>query len=199
MKPAYHELRHYILQRWANFEWRHHGTGMLQAYSRDGSGNTDIRIHVWHPCLLLPGMSVSGAMHNHRFGFKSRVVVGSILHTNLQVAEDTGGAHQLFNIENASAGRDCDIVAGKRVQLSMGRDSLFGEGDSYDIKKWDFHWARPSHDVAVTFVDIHDKDITKSATLVAPYGTTPVHAFTHKRQPELEALVLTLAWERLRT
>lgn len=186
--------REHLIAVWGSLEWRHHGTGMLQAYLPD----RDVRVHVWHPKLLLPGMAMSGAMHNHRFTFVSTVLAGAIEHTHLRTRETTAGAHQLFHIENASKGRDCDLLPGARVTLTMEPDEVFREGRTYGVGKWSFHWARPHIGLAVTWVEIRDKEEHKTASLVCPYGTTPVHAFTHQRDVELEAQLLRGAVRFLR-
>lgn len=188
--------REHLISLWGSLEWRHHGTGMLQAYLQGEFA--DVRVHVWHPRLVLPGMVTSGAMHNHRFGFKSTVLAGSIAHSFLRTRESAAGAHQLFSIANASKGRDCDLLPGARVTLTMEPDEVFGENRSYYIGKWAFHWARPHHGLAVTWVQIADKEMDKTASLVCPYGTTPVHAFTHQRDVELEAQLLRGAVRFLR-
>lgn len=166
------ELAKKVIDVFHTVQWRHHGTGMLQAYI-----DASTRVHVWDPSLLLPGMTTSGAMHNHRFGFESHILTGSLMHTYLEVKEKPYGAHQLFTIENASKGRDVDIIPGKRVMLRMGPDARWGMGTNYRIDKWAFHWARPC-ELAVTIVELHDKSMDKVASLVAPYGTKPVHAFS---------------------
>lgn len=190
------EKREHLLSIWNMLEWRHHGIGMLQAYVP----GKDIRVHIWHPSLARPGMVTSGAMHNHRFGFKSTILCGSILHSYLRTQESAAGAHQLFHIENASRGRDSDLVAGPRVTLTMEPDQVFGDGrcERYYIGKWSFHWARPHLGLAVTWVEIHDKDESKPASMVCPYGIKPVHAFTHQRDAENELQLLRATVRYLR-
>lgn len=180
--------------RSGKLKWRHHGVGMLQAYYTPTQ-----RVHVWHPDLLLPGMTTSGAMHNHRFAFESEVLLGSILHTHLSVTDARFGAHQLFAIENASEGRDCDIVAKERVSLETGPDFRFEALTVYRIDKWAFHWARPyGRDLAVTWVEIQDKNSKASATLVAPYGTQPVHALAHNVNAAMVQDILNTAMDLLK-
>ena len=74
--------------------WRHHGGGMLQAYLpelKTGQHAGVPRLHVWHPSLLLPGMVHGGAMHDHRFNFKSTVLAGLLLHSRLTVRPSYSG------------------------------------------------------------------------------------------------------------
>lgn len=177
------ELIGRILARWSDFSWRHHGTGMLQAYVPD---EPNARVHIWHPSLVLPGMVTSGAMHNHRFGFRSDVLLGSILHTDLDVMVNLrGGAHQLFRIDGASAGSSDTIRPSHRVTLSMGDDDMMMSGCYYEVDQWDYHWARPNDCLAVTWVTMTEK-AAGPASLVAPYGTTPVHAFGAPRDSDNE-------------
>ncbi len=53
--------------------WRHHGLGMLQAELSES-----LRVHVWHPSLVSPGMVWPRCVHDHRFDIGSVVVVGAV-------------------------------------------------------------------------------------------------------------------------
>ena len=165
-----------ILDLWGHLEWRHHGTGMLQAYA---PGNEEVRIHVWHPALLLPGMAESGGMHNHRFTLRSTVVLGSILHDRLSVAPHVDGAYLLWRIGLGSKSADKDLSPYRQVAVRNHGTEQFQAGTTYELEKWAYHHARPCTDIAVTYVVLGDKETDTSASLLAPCGTVPVAAFSH--------------------
>lgn len=191
-----------ILEWWGDLKWRHHGTGMLQAYA---PGCDDLRVHVWHPSLLLPGMTESGSMHNHRFHFRSTVLVGSILHDFLSVVRSADGGYIRWSIGLASRSEDKDLAPMEQVLVveieasgHAGRGpETFRQGDSYEVGKWGFHHARPAEELAITVVDIRDKDHSGSASLLAPCGTVPVAAFSTTVDPDLILKILALAHTKL--
>ena len=166
-------LRDHVLGMWSDLEWRHHGTGMLQAYV---PGRKDVRVHVWEPILLLPGMTESGGMHNHRFAFRSALPAGSLAPSPLRVTPNPEGAHAEWQIDLASNSEDKDLTLVRRVSLARLDDVVFSPGAVYSLPKWAFHHARPIN-LAVTFVEISDKSHDMRASLIAPAGKRPVAAF----------------------
>lgn len=158
---------------WDELQWRHHGTGMLQAYI---PGSRDTRIHVWHPSLLLPGMSESGGMHNHRFALTSNVLFGQIDHARLDVTADKRGGHVVWDIGLASKSVDKDLLPIEYVTVRVALREVFGAGSDYTLAKWAYHHAQPLG-LAMTLVNLIDKDEEKSASLLAPVGRRPVTAF----------------------
>lgn len=65
-----------------DLHWRHHGLGMLQAEFSE-----DLRIHIWHPALVNPGMAWPRCVHDHRFDLTSAVVLGEIIDVPCNVQE----------------------------------------------------------------------------------------------------------------
>lgn len=182
------------LGAWNELKWRHHSTGLLQAYLPNEDG---LRIHIWNRRLKLRD---SGAMHNHRFDLQSHVLVGSLTHTRLILTPDEeNGTHNVWDIPGASQGsnetlrlHDQTSVKGSRVNMAMIDTRRFEEGDSYTVRKWEFHWARQEEsddELTVTLVRLHNKETDRPASLVYPYGHQPTHAFTERPEP---ALMLSL-------
>ena len=67
--------------------WRHHGLGMLQAELSES-----LRVHVWHPSLVSPGMVWPRCVHDHRFDIGSVVVVGAVRDVRPDCARSTTAA-----------------------------------------------------------------------------------------------------------
>ena len=178
------------LSAWMELDWRHHSTGLLQAYLPDDAST---RIHIWNRGLKLRN---SGEMHNHRFDLQSHVLVGSITHTRLLLTPDEeSGTHDVWDIPGASQGssealrlHDQTSVRGSRVNMEIVDTQRFFEGDSYKVRKWDFHWARQEADddgLTVTLVRLQNKEADRPASLVYPHGHQPTHAFEDKPDPAL--------------
>lgn len=169
-----------VVGSWDELKWRHHGTGMLQAYI-----TIDMRVHVWSRSLLVPGMTNSGAKHNHRFNLRSEILVGSLTHDRPSLVAHDDGDHQVVQIVGAS-NTDADLKMCERVHIQVTESKQFETGDIYEVPKWAFHWARQTHSnapVTVTLVHLGEKERDRYASLVCPHGTTPVHAFDHRVEP----------------
>lgn len=179
------------LEVWDALKWRHHSTGLLQAYVPKYDGA--MRVHIWNKRLKLRD---SGEMHNHRFTLQSHVLVGSLTHERLVLTPDeAGGSHNVWEIPGASQGSDAELRLherksdkGSRVNVERTDKCQFMSGDSYTVRKWDFHHARQEDDDAeltVTVVRLLNKETTAPAALLYPVGHRPRHAFTDKPEPAL--------------
>lgn len=163
-----------ILSQWDNLCWRYHGTGILQAYI---SGYE--RIHIWHKSLLKDGIEESGAMHNHRFDFRSYILAGSIKNSLLEIMPAEDGTHELWDIvvDNKNRGGDfqkCSISPQKVVQHQT---DILRRPSSYAMLKGEYHWARPHEDeIGITLIRLSNKDKDKYSRLLCPIGVIPVHA-----------------------
>lgn len=175
-----------VLEWWPELKWRHHGTGMLQAYAPDWWPDSEgVRVHVWHPDLLLPGMAASGGMHNHRFGLQSTVLLGSILHSHLLVTPDRDGRYIAWRINFGSRSADKDLAPYQQMRVGAHPTRRLDAGATYKVEKWAYHHARPFKDIAVTYVDLADKEHDATASLLARCGTVPVAAFSHDLDTDL--------------
>jgi hypothetical protein len=188
----------HCLNWWGALRWRHHATGLLQAYIPNDSS---MRVHIWHRGLK---QNDSGEMHNHRFTLQSHVLVGSLTHERLLLTPDEeNGTHDIWDIPGASQGsnetlrlHDRTSVKGSRVSIERTERTQFKAGDSYTLMKWDFHHARQEPDDAeltVTFVRLLDKEHGRAASLLHPSGHTPTHAFTEAPEPPVIIALLNAA------
>lgn len=158
--------------------WRHHGIGVLQAYIRE-QVEPEVRVHIWHPELVRPGIVGQGDAHDHRFDLESTVLVGRLFETLYIPERDNARRFDAWHVENArsagpSRGFDgaCHPVEtdiGMTVQLRVHE-----QGTTYSLERGRFH--RTSVDaLAVTVCTMHEK--RGQARLLVPAGTEPVHAF----------------------
>ncbi len=172
-----------LASAWPSLKWRHHGTGMLQAYTTEAK---DERVHIWHRSLLHDGMETGGPMHNHRFAFISRLLVGSLTHTRIRIMRSVyADTHAVWDISPKGAdGDDSDLVEIDVVDLEFYDKCMVKAPESYFMNKWDYHWARQEADDAaltVTLVKMIDKEHDGTASILAPIGVQPVHAFSEDR------------------
>ncbi len=170
-----------ILDEWPRLAWRHNGVGLLQAYLDD-----DTRVHVWHLKLLVPGMTNSGAMHDHRFDLHSTVLAGTLVNSMLEVEPDELGLFHVFDIGANSHEADAAMTRIGRVTVRLLSTDVLFEGDHYEVAAGAYHWARPTDELAITVAHIRNKDRERPVHILCPEDVVPIHAF---RSPALRHVV----------
>lgn len=66
-----------------------------------GAGGEQLSVHLWHPDLHEPTMEDSGMVHDHRFDFRSLVMVGAVHDTavvSLAPVDDDQDAYQIHEV-----------------------------------------------------------------------------------------------------
>jgi hypothetical protein len=173
-------LRQLVAGLLPHLQWRWHGIGVLQAYAFESSTGRELRIHVWSPHLILPGILLSGNAHNHRFAMRSTVLTGAILHTEWQVEPGSGFA--LYDFKHARAHQTRE----EQVELSrisgevdvVKQAVIVLSGEAYTFERGAFHASEPIGDVVVTLVE-KTGQMEERARVIAPVGLPPVAAFGH--------------------
>lgn len=124
-----------------------HGLGFIQVQLQANQ-----RLHVWHPELPRRACFEHSAIHNHRFSFTSRVVVGQQI--NIDYADLRPGSvnfdeptHVLYLHEGARSARggrpwvpDC------QVKMLQTHRSVHEAGQTYRMRAYDFHRTEPGGD-----------------------------------------------------
>ena len=160
--------------------WRHHGLGILQAELSES-----LRIHIWHPELVSPGMAWPRCVHDHRFDITSAVVFGEVRDVLPEVREDgpthsTGGWQRarVYEIEHAKnqdrmvseSGCSTAISAkflGGVVITRAYADTTYTTGSVYQIKRRVFHTTEIDA-LAITVIHRSNFDDKPARVLCAP-------------------------------
>lgn len=158
--------------------WRHHGIGVLQSYIRENPpAGPEIRLHVWHPALVRPGIAESGNVHDHRFDLVSTVLIGE-LHETVYRQHQGELEMDAWSVENARSAGPERLFDGAHVhlgRLTVGEHSeIHKTGTTYGLARGVFH-RTCVNDLAVTICAMHDK--RGQARILTPAGMEPVHAF----------------------
>lgn len=156
--------------------WRHHGIGLLQAYLTET--DPEVRVHIWHPSLSMPGIEESGSIHTHRFTLESHVLVGEIEHTEYHTFDDPRGDLQRYEVLHARLGKtDPPTPVGGPCVAEL-HGGTIEAGTTYHFVRGFFHkgWARS---LAVTMVTKHDQ-IDEPAQILGPRDGNMVHAFVRQ-------------------
>lgn len=122
-----------------------HGLGFIQVKL---PGNQ--RLHVWHPDIPRRACFEHSAVHNHRFSFSSRVLIGTQVNRRYVVTNDPEGTHDLISHDgprSAEGGR-LSYVAG-RVSIHACADESYVAGQTYFMPMLEYH-ETPNTGVVVT-------------------------------------------------
>ena len=124
-----------------------HGLGFVQVQLE---GNQ--RLHVWHPELPRRACFESSAIHNHRFDFDSRILVGEQINIEFADLPSTSAAfiretHELYLHEGArTAGGGRPWQPNGRVDMRQTSRAVIQAGMTYHMKAYDFHRTEPGGD-----------------------------------------------------
>lgn len=183
-------LRMLLAYRLPSLQWRWHGIGALQAYLHESIAR-ELRVHIWSPTLVLPGMAESGNAHDHRFALRSTVLVGSLRHTEWGLTPDPVGDHELYDFVHARLHTEQNRLAmrrtGERCRVEK-RGMTLNEGWRYTFARGAFHSSEPLSDIVVTLVEkVDQRDV--SARVVAPVGIPPVPAFSGRLEEHADEVI----------
>lgn len=162
-----------------HLKWRWHGIGVLQAYVFEG--DYEARVHIWANDLMLPGIDVSGDIHNHRFKMRSHILVGELEHHEYDV-EIGGDGYDVYDFvharEHTNENRSDMRLLPSQVGATV-TDHQFCPGESYTFERGAFHRSspHPTSYVVVTLVEKMDQR-DERAKVLAPHGKPPVPAFS---------------------
>ena len=137
-------------------EPRLHGNGFLQLDLRDG-----YRLNIWSPDLPST-QRVSTPIHDHRWSFTSRVLLGVQTHSEYAFDEEPEGTHEVYEVCRNAVSEDT-LLRGMGIYGTPRRlnDLRIPAGDSYCFFKGLFH-ATPTPGYAMT--------------LMCKYGVNPMHS-----------------------
>lgn len=130
-----------------------HGLGFIQVQLE-----ADQRLHVWHPELPRRTCFEHSAIHNHRFNFVSKVLIGTQINIDYHVTENSEGTHIRYLHEGPrtpNGGRPW--MADGLVRLNELRTKEIRSGYEYFIWSHHFHRTEPGGN-------------GKVATLMRKYG-----------------------------
>ncbi len=134
-----------------------HGLGFLQIKL---DSNAKQRLHVWHPDLPRRRCFEQSQIHDHRFGFTSRVLVGGILNDtyggfNLP-ADHPDATHIAYWHEGPrSEHGNRPWHEGGPIMAGCIAQEIVQAGESYHMLPYVFHTSRPMGDrCAVTLMTV---------------------------------------------
>lgn len=121
-----------------------HGLGFVQVQLPEGQ-----RIHVWHPELPRRHCFEHSSIHNHRFSFRSTVLVGEQINIPVDVLDPQGDAsdYMLYLHEGARTAKGGRPWSpDRRVSLVESAPFTIVPGMSYMVEQYEFHRTRSGGD-----------------------------------------------------
>lgn len=145
------------------------GLGFIQVKLDAGS-----RLHFWHPDLFADVPEEE--LHDHRYRFRSRVLVGEIVHEEWHFEEAPDGDHELVRV-SCKPGVKADPSPVARGRVKKGSVYTMRAGSEYEFSEDGFHRIRATR--AVTYLT--RGPVTKDlATVIKPVQTGSVCPFERK-------------------
>lgn len=163
---------HDVMQRASGLP-RVHGNGFIQLDLEKGS-----RLHIWgHPAL--PRQKVDTGIHDHRFGFRSKVIVGRVVNAiwRTQISEENP-THKIYIPKGHSDQSENTTLSdsGEVVRASISYSETMLAGESYVMHPRAFHETftdRPSATIMTKTVS----DDNHVARVLVPMGYEPDNEF----------------------
>lgn len=150
---------------------RVHGNGFIQLDLEKGS-----RLHIWgHPAL--PRQKVDTGIHDHRFGFRSRVIVGRVVNAMWRTVEvDSEPTHKIYVPKPSKTENTTLQDSGEVVRARIYHSETVLAGESYVMHPRMFHETftdRPSATLMTKTVEDHEH----MARVLVPMGLEPDNDF----------------------
>lgn len=121
-----------------------HGLGFIQV-KLDGKQ----RLHVWHPDLPRRRCFEHSAIHDHRFSFTSRVLVGEMLNVSYATVYGCEPTHIAYLHEGVRTARgNRPWVEDGRITLRSDERKVVKAGEAYQMRAYHFHRTVPDGRVA---------------------------------------------------
>ncbi|SDG87177.1 hypothetical protein SAMN05216588_101257 [Pseudomonas flavescens] len=125
-----------------------HGLGFVQVQLP-----ADQRLHVWHPELPRRHCFEHSAIHDHRFNFASRVLVGEQVNIRYAIDLAEAGEYMLYLHEGArtSCGGRPWVPDGRAHLTEIDREAI-SAGETYFCQAYRYHRTEPGGDGRVATV-----------------------------------------------
>lgn len=138
-----------------------HGLGFVQVKLP-----ANRRLHVWHPALPRRSCYDHSAIHNHRFSFRSTVLIGHQFNERADLILHPEGTHDVISHDgprSVRGGRE-SFVAG-RVNIRLRGVEEFRPGESYFMPELQYHHT-PNSGVVVTLMEKLSEGVIHACSVI---------------------------------
>lgn len=146
-----------------------HGLGFIQVQLEANQ-----RLHVWHPALPKRRCFEDSAVHDHRFGFVSRILVGVQRNIEYQHSKSFNGEFQTYLHEGKRMpGGSRPWTADGKINLAMQSDVIIRAGEEYVVDPYVYHRTEPQGDGRVATLMTKTYEGTAGAHSTCKVGVKP--------------------------
>jgi hypothetical protein len=146
-----------------------HGLGFVQVQLE---GNQ--RLHVWHPELPRRACFEHSTIHDHRFNFTSRVIVGTQFNHTFDIIRHDAGEFMLYLHEGArTAGGGRPWTPDGRVDLVPTGTIGIASGNDYHTRAYTYHRTDPGGDCRVATIMAKRDEYPVGAHSTCLFGIQP--------------------------
>lgn len=154
-----------------------HGNGFLQ-FQLDGENAK--RVHIWSS--VLPRQQVSTQIHNHTFGFESKILFGTLLNQVYSVTHaNRDVTHYVCEAIPVPNSKDTDLVEvsdDNLVRIKHKYVQVLAAGDVYDMCPFEYHESMPISDLVVTYMTKTIRVPNFKARVLCRIGEKPDNDFS---------------------
>ena len=146
-----------------------HGLGFVQVQLQ---GNQ--RLHVWHPELPRRTCFEHSAIHDHRFNFTSRVIVGTQINHEFDMVCHDAGEFVLYLHEGArTSGGGRPWTPDGRADLVPAGTFEVTAGNDYNTRAYEYHRTEPGGDGRVATIMAKRGEYPAGAHSTCRFGIEP--------------------------
>ncbi|MBG4448675.1 hypothetical protein I5F71_03055 [Pseudomonas aeruginosa] len=146
-----------------------HGLGFVQVQLQGAQ-----RLHVWHPELPRRACFEHSAIHDHRFNFTSRILVGVQVNFDYRAIPDQDGDYMLYLHEGArtACGGRPWVPDGRVMMIQTARYAIEA-GNDYNCQAYEYHRTEPGGDGRVATIMQKRGEYPQGAHSSCLVGITP--------------------------
>lgn len=161
-----------------------HGLGFLQVKLQGHQ-----RLHVWHPDLPRRSCCQWSQIHDHRFSFTSRVLVGTQINHMYRAKEVPSGdpmATHLAYLHEGSRSKfgNRPWILSAHIFVTRDYQIAVNAGQDYSVDAYDFHSTEPGNNGKVATIMTKKGEGTAGARSLCEISREPDVDFDRKQWPE---------------
>jgi hypothetical protein len=155
-----------------------HGLGFLQVRLERGQ-----RLHVWHPDLPRRACFRHSQIHDHRFGFVSRVLVGEQINHVYRVVEGAPTHMSYLHEGKRTRFGNRPWLPDGEVRIERAYGGAVPPGGEYEMRPYDYHSTEPGGDGRVATLMTKTSEGARGAHSLCDLGIEPDADFDRKQWP----------------
>lgn len=156
---------------------RVHGNGFIQLDLTERK-----RLHVWGDPRI-PRQKIPSTIHNHTFSFRSKILIGQLVHREINLIESRNGAYEIYQaVCNEGEDTRLDKRVG-RVAAIIIKEQVLRKGDTYTFQAKEYHETVAPW-LCVSVIDKDGPTLAQGGpnpNVLVPFGLEPDNTFNRNQ------------------